>query len=310
LNSNKNTSFHLTLDVGSGRETKHLKVSSGLAKAYKLVSKVVLLGFVFFWVQLASHGYSNFTHYIENSKNQFIQSKLDENSEKLATQEEEIDIYRNLHKHLSTRYGLASPADAEYQIGVGGPLNQDSLIKRLTHPGLLKQTQFEQTIERVNNKLQLNEEMYTDMQAHLETRLNHWRFIPSIKPASGYLSSGFGSRIHPVTGHRLKHSGLDIANAPWTPVMSTADGVVEKVTRGPHLGIYVKINHNNGYQTLYGHLNQATVKVGQFVNRYDQIGYMGSTGRSTGNHVHYEVRLQGNHLNPISFVLPTDHIVD
>ncbi len=263
-----------------------------------------------FWIQLGSFVYYGFTNYVESSRNQLIKSQLQEKKDELTAQENQVDHFKNFYQNLALRYGIGPLTSDEFELGVGGPLNKDSLVKRLIHPGLMKEAEFARLLERVDNKVRFSEGYYSDMQAHLERNLNNWRFIPSSKPASGYFSSGFGSRIHPVTGHRLTHAGLDIANAPWTPIMATADGVVEKVDRGPHLGIYVKINHNNGYQTVYGHMKQTAVKVGQFVNRYDLIGYMGSTGRSTGTHVHYEVRLHEKHINPIDYILPGDYIVD
>ncbi len=282
-----------------------------MSLAFKSVKAVFVCGFIFFWIQLCTQMYVQFSMYMESSRNQLLKAGLMENDVNLKGIENQIDQYRELHKNLSLKYGLLAPNDQEYILGVGGPLNKDSLSKRLIHPSVQQKVHFDQTLERISNKMEFNNNHLNNLQTHLEQKLNTWRNIPSIKPASGYYSSGFGYRTHPVTGvrHRL-HAGLDIANTPWTPILSSADGVIQTVTRGPALGLYIKIDHGNGYTSVYGHLKKANVKPGQFVNRYDLIAYMGNSGRSTGTHLHYEIRQNGHHINPKDFILPEDHIVD
>lgn len=112
----------------------------------------------------------------------------------------------------------------------------------------------------------------------------------------GRWTSGFGPR-----GGSM-HSGLDIAAPRGTPIYSTADGVVVFAGRQRGYGIVVKIRHAFGFETVYAHLSRARVKVGQRVGRGDRIGDMGSTGRSTGNHVHYEVRIDNKPVNPVKFI--------
>ena len=123
--------------------------------------------------------------------------------------------------------------------------------------------------------------------------------IPSIWPTTGVVSSPYGLRW----GGTDFHPGMDIANDMGTPIVATADGVVEYA--GWNSGGYgnmVDINHGNGIMTRYGHASQVVVRVGEHVKRGQLIAYMGSTGFSTGPHVHYEVHVNGNRVNPISYL--------
>ncbi|MEM8870794.1 MAG: DUF5930 domain-containing protein [Pseudomonadota bacterium] len=115
-------------------------------------------------------------------------------------------------------------------------------------------------------------------------------------------TSGFGTRRDPKTGGRRAHNGIDLAGPRGTPIVSTADGVVVFAGRQSGFGKMIKIRHAYGFETLYAHLNKIHVKVGDRVARTDHIGDMGTTGRSTGVHLHYEVRLGGNPVNPMTYI--------
>ena len=119
---------------------------------------------------------------------------------------------------------------------------------------------------------------------------------------SNRFTDGFGYRIHPVTGHRQHHNGADFAAPLGTPVRATGDGVVVFAGRNGAYGKTVKIRHGGGIETLYAHLSKIHVKINQRVSRNQRIAAMGSTGLSTGSHLHYEVRIQGKAVNPMQFI--------
>jgi murein DD-endopeptidase MepM/ murein hydrolase activator NlpD len=121
------------------------------------------------------------------------------------------------------------------------------------------------------------------------------------------LSSGFGMRTHPVLGFSRMHRGVDFAAPVGTPVMAAGDGVVERVGWGGGLGNMVQIRHADGYETVYGHMSGFArgLRVGEQVRQGQLIGYVGSTGMSTGPHLHYEVILRGDHINPMDMRVPT-----
>lgn len=127
--------------------------------------------------------------------------------------------------------------------------------------------------------------------------------IPSRKPVDSMrLTSSFGMRNHPVLGKRMRHNGIDIPAATGTPIYAPADGTVGRAQRLGGYGNYAEIEHGNGIQTRFGHMSRIAVAPGQRVKRGQIVGYVGSTGRSTGPHLHYEVRIAGTPVNPLPFV--------
>jgi murein DD-endopeptidase MepM/ murein hydrolase activator NlpD len=129
--------------------------------------------------------------------------------------------------------------------------------------------------------------------------------IPSINPVEVMrMTSQYGYRSDPFQGRRKNHKGLDIAGPIGTPIYATADGIVGRAQWVSGYGKYIEVEHGNAIQTRYGHLSAMNVMSGQRVKQGDIIGFMGSTGRSTGSHLHYEVRIAGEPVNPNSFLAP------
>jgi len=128
------------------------------------------------------------------------------------------------------------------------------------------------------------------------------RSIPSIAPADGWLASGFGVRIDPWNKTRGEHKGLDISNIEGTVVRAPADGYIRYAARYGRFGNYISIVHGYGVVTKYAHLKETRVKAGQAVKRGDIIALMGSTGKSTGTHLHYEVWINDKPFNPYAFM--------
>ena len=126
---------------------------------------------------------------------------------------------------------------------------------------------------------------------------------PSIWPTHGWLSSSTGNRADPFTGEKDYHPGLDISADKGDPVYSTADGKVVSAAMAGNYGNLVVIDHGYGLETRYGHLSAFKVSAGQVVKRGDLLGLVGSTGRATGSHLHYEVRANGRILNPLQLLL-------
>ena len=127
--------------------------------------------------------------------------------------------------------------------------------------------------------------------------------IPSRMPVdSAKFTSGFGMRWHPVTGGRHQHKGVDLAQPVGTPVHATADGMIARSEWFSSYGLYVQIEHGGNLETRYGHMSRLNVAAGQMVHKGDVIGFVGTTGRSTGPHLHYEVRVAGVAVNPIPYM--------
>lgn len=141
------------------------------------------------------------------------------------------------------------------------------------------------------------------IEVELGRRASRLSSMPSIAPATGLLTSSFGYRTDPLSGARAYHRGIDIGTGGEQPVRAAADGVVVQAGRKGALGTAVYISHGFGYATRYGHMSRLAVEAGQRVSQGETIGYVGTTGRSTGYHLHYEVRLDGKPVNPLAYLL-------
>ncbi|HYI11316.1 MAG TPA: peptidoglycan DD-metalloendopeptidase family protein [Thermoanaerobaculia bacterium] len=148
---------------------------------------------------------------------------------------------------------------------------------------------------RVNKDLNVLEQKFVAQSRLLSS-------TPSIVPVRGVLTDGFGGRSDPFTGESGQHNAIDISSAVGQPVRSPADGIVVKAEWANGYGNVIFVSHGYGYSTRYGHLSNFAARPGQRVKRGDVIGYVGSTGRSTGPHLHYEVRVNNNPVNPLEYI--------
>lgn len=144
----------------------------------------------------------------------------------------------------------------------------------------------------------------------LENRETGRVAIPSRKPVDHFkLTSQYGFRADPFAGRRARHKGVDMAGPIGTPIYATADGIVGRAQWVGGYGKYVELNHGGEIQTRYGHMSEILVQPNQRVTKGQVIGLMGSTGRSTGSHLHYEVRIAGNSVNPMPFISSRDYLL-
>ncbi len=156
-------------------------------------------------------------------------------------------------------------------------------------------------------KEQINQtiETVTEIKRYLSEQRDLYRATPLGWPVKGVITSGYGMREHPKYGDPAFHSGIDISVPPGTPVRATADGIVSFAGWTAGSGYTVVIEHGHGFSTAYAHLSELLVKIGQRVNRGDIIARSGSTGVTTGPHLHYEVWKNGAHVNPVSYLKET-----
>ena len=182
---------------------------------------------------------------------------------------------------------------------MGGPTDASSTLSSIT-PGL---SSPENTFALLKDLLQGLESRLQTVRSDVDKRNNLAAATPSIWPTHGWLSSSMGNRVDPLTGGRDFHPGLDISADKGDPVYSTADGKVTHAASAGNYGNLVIVEHGYGLETRYGHLSTFKIKVGQQVKRGDLLGLVGSTGRTTGPHLHYEVRANGRILNPLQLLL-------
>ena len=155
----------------------------------------------------------------------------------------------------------------------------------------------------LDTRVGLLSEDLDSIRSSLETRHRRISATPAISPVRGILTSGYGYRNDPVTGERALHQAIDLSAAPGQPVVATADAIVLEAERSGRLGNSVILAHGFGITSRYGHLARFDVEPGQRVQRGDVIGYVGNTGRTTGFHLHYEIRVDGQPVNPLVYIL-------
>ncbi len=159
------------------------------------------------------------------------------------------------------------------------------------------------TLGHLDDRADLLDRGLQSISAELAERLQLAAATPSISPVRGLLTSSYGYRSDPITGQRALHRAIDISTSPGQPVKATADGVVLRARRNGRLGNSVDLSHGHGVVTRYGHLASYDVEPGQRVRRGEVIGFVGNTGRTTGFHLHYEVRVEGQPVNPLAYIL-------
>jgi murein DD-endopeptidase MepM/ murein hydrolase activator NlpD len=172
------------------------------------------------------------------------------------------------------------------------------------HRQALAARHMQDYLTKLSESTRLEEVLQQDLLRALRENRDILASVPSIWPAVGFISSSFGRRSSPISGQSGEfHKGLDISNRTGTPVVAPAQGTVVQVAPDGAYGNSVEIDHGGGIITKYAHLQRWAVKSGQWVKRGEIIGYIGMSGRTTGPHLHYEVRLNGVPVNPMRYIL-------
>ena len=191
----------------------------------------------------------------------------------------------------------------------GGPSPADrmSLAKLLSdNPARASQPEIRRSLEALRLESEKRIASFQEIAWHINNERSLYRATPNIWPTAGRVTSHFGYRFSPMRGGEDDsdefHPGVDIANGADTPIFATADGQVRHAGWSGGYGRMVLLEHGWGYSTVYGHNSKVLVKEGQRVQRGQLIAYMGTTGRSTGNHLHYEVLRHGKPVNPVPYL--------
>jgi murein DD-endopeptidase MepM/ murein hydrolase activator NlpD len=225
-------------------------------------------------------------------------------AEELNSLKSKIDELKELENQVRLLAKLDDDSAEDDTFGLGGPMPVD-LNSRIalseTHDELVSRMSVD--IDHLEKESDTRGQRLKNLLESLEKKLALLAHTPSVLPVNGRLTSSYGRRKSPFNGRNVMHSGLDIGAPHGTPIRATADGVVKFAGRKGPLGLLVIINHNNGLETYYAHCSKLLKKKGARVSRGDKIALVGSTGRSTGAHVHYEIRRNGNTVNPKEYVL-------
>jgi murein DD-endopeptidase MepM/ murein hydrolase activator NlpD len=161
---------------------------------------------------------------------------------------------------------------------------------------------FDGEVRALQSRTNTLDRSFDQLGESFRERMDHLAATPNVMPVEGWFSHGFGWRKDPFSGKREFHRGIDIVAPANTKILAPADGVVSRAGRFPQLGKSLDMAHGFGYVTRYAHLNELLVRPGDRVSRGDVLGLVGSTGRSTGPHLHYEVFRDGRRVNPWNYL--------
>jgi murein DD-endopeptidase MepM/ murein hydrolase activator NlpD len=202
------------------------------------------------------------------------------------------------------------PMDGDvWEVGVGGP----ELVAPTVANRPLGQTLagLNIDVDRLLRQIKLQRHSFDEILTRLKSKTGELEGMPSIRPVdSGYISSTFGRRRDPFTGRISRHEGVDFSARKGSRVFATADGMVRFAAYDGGYGYTVEIDHGNGISTRYSHNAKLLVTKGQKIKRGDVIAYVGNSGRSSGPHLHYEIRLNGKLEDPVKYILSSDVVVD
>ncbi|MFC4872659.1 M23 family metallopeptidase [Negadavirga shengliensis] len=239
----------------------------------------------------------------ENKELKFYYEMLEQEVGKLNTmiadlQERDDNLYRVIFESepipSSIRKAGYGGSDRFREIKEKG-LNQEKMIISVA-----------EKVETLKRQLYIQWESYNELSETALNKEEYWASIPAIQPIHNEelnrLASGYGMRLHPILKVRKMHSGVDFSAPKGTPIYATGDGVIKQVrTEFGGYGKFIVIDHGFGFTSLYAHMNDFNVRVGQKVKRGDKIGTVGNTGSSTAPHVHYEVMKEGKYVNPVNY---------
>ena len=246
----------------------------------------------------------HFDYYVTKADNKILRAKMASISERVEEGMAYLEMTRRTDNQLRKVLGM-DPGLMEKQEGVGGPQDSDlaDFRRQLNAKAVeIKETALNNSLRNMKDESAKRLSSYTEITLYLTDQHNGARATPSIWPTQGRITSPYGYRIAPLRAASEYHTGIDIAGESGTPVYATADGVVRHSGWAQGYGMCAVIDHGFGYSTLYGHMSEIIAKEGEQVKRGRLIGRMGSTGTSTGNHLHYEVWTGGLPRDPMKFL--------
>jgi murein DD-endopeptidase MepM/ murein hydrolase activator NlpD len=285
-------------------KTRHLRIHKKTFKIGLYFLGFVLLSTIFFLCDYIQVRKKTFELSQLRRQTQEQKSKIHFFSSKIENLEEQLSRLKDFDKKIRIIANLEKSHETTSFMGMGGPSPSDvreKLKAEKDERGLAHQLRTD--IERLESEATSQEESLSELVRLLQGKKEMLVHTPSIWPVHGWVTSGFGFRVNPFTGLTQMHEGLDISNRIGTLVVATADGIVSDTGKDYSHGNVVVISHGFGMTSRYCHLNKIFVRAGQKVKRGDKIAEVGTTGRSTGPHLHYEVRVNGIPVNPVRYIL-------
>lgn len=290
--------YTLMIIPASKGKTRKIVLSNKTIKFLLMLFSFLFIAFSLIFIDWLRTSYAKLEVKRLKTENAKQKEKIKMYEELTKELQGKIDSFKSYAEKLNVFAGLQSPY-ALKEVGSGGvsPHDVGTIISNsIQKPALEKPEILLKTANEVEKNLKILDQFFKDQTLRLAA-------LPSIWPTRGYLSGFFGNRRDPFTGKIDFHPGLDISTQLGNKVYATANGIVVVAEYRIGYGNVVKIDHGFGFSTLYAHLSKIAVKEGQKVKRWDVIGYVGTTGKSTGPHLHYEVHRYNQPVNPLNFIL-------
>ena len=278
--SNDNRVYTFLISPSRTSKVRQLSIHRNFLRAAGGVIIICIALIIYGAVRLGQHEALNLKYQAVKSENESLKQSNDAYENSYARLRGQISYVEDMSKELARKARMEHSPEIDELVGIGGPETVVALDKAADH--------LEREVRHINDRLRSD--------------ILRLASIPRGLPVSGYVTDGFGMRRSPFNGEgREVHEGLDIAVDFGAPVTATADGLV--LYSAPHAGYgnLVIVYHSNGITTRYAHLSRISVEAGQRVKRSDQVGNAGSTGRSTGPHVHYEIRENDQAVDPLRY---------
>ncbi len=297
LNKNESTFIYLPSD---GTKINQLKISRN-----KIIIGLVLL--VAILITTAKYSLDFVLDITQNSRieslkknNEFLKTRLAEMNTVVENITAQVNQIEKKDDELRMIMGVKELDEDIRNVGIGGATFEYQLKDEdINSENASEVSDYMNKIEKLDRELKLELSSYTDLIATYKAKEDSFRHMPALNPVlSGRIVSKVGMRNHPLLKRRIHHDGIDISAKKGTPIFAAADGVIKLARYNGGYGNCVYIDHVYGYETRYGHMNKILVRNGQKVKRGDKIGLVGKTGLAEGPHLHYEVRLNGNVLDP------------
>lgn len=287
-------------------QIRRFHIAKPLLGALAAAASLIFVAFLFFIYQAVSLN----GHMLELRQLRVTASQQASLLAKIDRLENEMVRLREFDLRLRTAAGLETKEGESSIFGVGGAdtLNSRALMVAAVAHQTPSTDNLTQELDRLSHEMNNRSKSFQELIDQLEAKRNVLASTPTIWPVKGWLTAGFGHRRSPFTGLRQMHEGVDISNTVGTPVIAPADGIVSYAGPLGGFGNVISIDHGHRISTFYAHLKQQRASQGQRIKRGDIIASVGTTGRATGPHLHYEIQVNGAPVDPSKYVIDTETV--
>ena len=302
----KKTSFFILNNSGS--PTKQISFPTSFLRVFIIACLIIFSIVMYDYLKLKKissiTGDSGIKISSQQSEILNQRKQIQQFAEEITTLKQKLVDLNNFENKIRVIANIEKKNEQDGLFGIGGSIPEDIVAQiplSRKHNSLMRE--MHEQINQLDLATAHQNSGFESLFKYIKEQQNILASTPAIRPATGWTTSKFGYRTSPFTGRREFHKGFDIANKKGTPVIATANGTVTFTGKKGSYGNVVVIDHGHGMVTRYAHNDKILVKRNDKIKRGDTISLVGNTGRSTGNHVHYEVHLNGIPVNPEKYIL-------